>query len=498
MRYSYYITMCSHDLACVTLLAELVYRHNPDIICGCESKLNSSIPTPSVFPQGFTIYRKDRSHCGGSGLFIAVNASLPSHSVEDIAIDSTDESLWVSVRSSLRKELHLCAFYKPPSAPSSRLIVLSQALLRMFNKHKKSHPNVVIAGDFNCGDINWKTSPPVITNPSTAAMMNTLLDFIDDHALTQYVTDPTRPASLKTLDFVLSSAPPLVSNVSVHPGMSDHDILNFCINIKPRRVVKPPHKFYLFNRMNLEGLRSDMVKLESEFMSSPHTRSVEDNWTMLKEGIRSAIDAHVPYKMTKRKPDVPWMTVALKRQIRKRERLFRLAKRSKEKSSNAWKVYRRYRKKVTKALKNAHNWYLIEVVGESLESNPKRFWNYVKHCHSEVSGVPTLRSNNATYISAKDKAELLSNHFQSVFTVDDGTVPDLGPPSIHVLVISPSHLPVSGNSSRKCACPRLLDPMNYQLESCTISLRNLLICCVLFFSRALTTAIYLMTGLSQW
>ena len=188
-----------------------------------------------------------------------------------------------------------------------------------------------------------------------------------------------------------------------------------------------------------------------------------------------------------------------KKQIRKRERLLRLAKRSKEKSSHAWKVYRRYRKKVTKALKNAHNRYLNEVVGESLEANPKRFWNYVKHCHSEVTGVPTLRSNNATYISAKDKAELQSNHFQSVYTVDDGTVPDLGPPkSIRVLVISPSHLPVSGNSSRKCACLRLLDPMNYQLESCKISFRNLLICCVLFFSRALTTTIYLMTGLRQW
>ena len=121
--------------------------------------------------------------------------------------------------------------------------------------------------------------------------------------------------------------------------MSDHDIVNFCINIKPRRPVKPSHKFYLFNRTNLEGLRSDMVKFESEFMLSPHTRSVEDNWSMLKEGIRSAIDAHVPYKMTKRKPDVPWMTVALKRQIRKRERLLRLAKSSKEKSSHAWKVY---------------------------------------------------------------------------------------------------------------------------------------------------------------
>ena len=61
--------------------------------------------------------------------------------------------------------------------------------------------------------------------------------------------------------------------------------------------------------MNLEGIRSDM--------SSPQTKSVEDNWTMLKEGIRSAIDVHIPFRMSKRKPDVPWMNVVLKRQISK-------------------------------------------------------------------------------------------------------------------------------------------------------------------------------------
>lgn len=140
--------------------------------------------------------------CGGGGNFVAVRNNIPSHLLDYIPSSPEDESLWISLRTSHRKELILCSFYKPPSAPATRFDLLSQCLLKLYDKHKKRHPSVVIAGDFNCGDIDWKVNPPSATNPSTAGMSNTLLDLIDDHALSQFVTEPTRPASLKTLDLV--------------------------------------------------------------------------------------------------------------------------------------------------------------------------------------------------------------------------------------------------------------------------------------------------------
>ena len=81
-------------------------------------------------------------------------------------------------------------------------------------------------------------------NPATASDMNTLLDFIEDNALAQHVTEPTRPVSLKTPDLVMSSTPTLISDVNVVPGMSDHDIVTFTINTNPRKTSKPPHKVY--------------------------------------------------------------------------------------------------------------------------------------------------------------------------------------------------------------------------------------------------------------
>ena len=61
-----------------------------------------------------------------------------------------------------------------------------------------------------------------------------------------------------------------------------------------------------------------------------------------------------------------------------------------------------------------------------MDSNPKRFWNYVKSCRCESIEVPTLQSNNNLYVSSKDKAQALNNHFESVFVDDDGILPEIG------------------------------------------------------------------------
>ena len=173
--------------------------------------------------------------------------------------------------------------------------------------------NIVVSGDFNIGDINWRVDPPVATNPQTYNESSILLNYIDDHAFSQHVTEPTRPVTQKTLDLVISSKPSLVSNVQVQPGMSDHDIITFDINTKIKRIPKPPHKIYLYKSMDLEGLQQTAWNTSDKFfISSPETRSVEANWTLFKDSIQSAINTFVPSKLTKAKDHLPWITQTIK------------------------------------------------------------------------------------------------------------------------------------------------------------------------------------------
>ena len=114
----------------------------------------------------------------------------------------------------------------------------------------------------------------------------------------------------------------------------------------------------------------------------------------------NAINIYVPSRMTKRKPDLPWMTVTIKRQLCKRERLLQRTKRSGSKTSTAWETHKKQCNKVTKALRDAHKNYVNDVVGRSLQSNPKKFWHYVKHSRSESLGIPSPRKASISRVSS--------------------------------------------------------------------------------------------------
>ena len=402
-----------------------VELHKPDVIFGCESKLSPDIPTNASFPRDYTIYRKERQIEGGGGVFLAVKSDIVSVDHHELSADPNDELIWASIKLTRAKELHLCSFYKSPSAPASRIDTLADNTSQLFQKAKNNCPHLVIAGDFNLGDIDWSEDPPTTTNPQTAVASETLLNFIDDYDFIQSVTEPTRPASGNILDLVISSAPSLVTSVQTHPGMSDHNVVTFYINARPTRTPKPPHKVYLYNRMDLDGLKNEANNINNEFFSSdPNSRTINENWDLFKVKLQAAIDTFIPHKMTKSKLNLPWLTRSIKRQMRKRDKLHSLANHSSKDSIKA--AYRKQRNKVVTLLRSAHTNYLCNEIGESLSSNSKRFWSYIKQCRSENNEIPTLRRGGELYITNKDKAEVLNNQFKSVFIEDDGIAPDVG------------------------------------------------------------------------
>ena len=103
------------------------------------------------------------------------------------------------------------------------------------------------------------------------------------------------------------------------------------------------------------------------------------------------------------------------------------ARRTGKKRSPAWLEYRCQRNRVVKLLKTAHNDYLNNVIGGSLQENHKRFWSYIKRLRSDNFGIPVLRKGDSIFTSDKDKAEALNDYFQSVFTKDNDLLPAFSP-----------------------------------------------------------------------
>ena len=99
----------------ISQLTSIISTEDPDVVCGCETHLDSSIPTSEIFPNNYQIFRKDRS-LGGGGVFIAVKLDIIAS--EEPSYSETDcEIIWV--------KLH---FHTPPYtlAPSIDLQTMIQ------------------------------------------------------------------------------------------------------------------------------------------------------------------------------------------------------------------------------------------------------------------------------------------------------------------------------------------------------------------------------------
>jgi exonuclease III len=403
----------------------LVCQHKPDVILGCESKLNDGVTTSQAFPEGYRTYRRDRAkNDGGGGVFICVKDDIVSDEAPELKTDC--EVIWATLKFANTKTLHIGSYYRPPSSKKDALENLSQSLGRVFSKYKKRRPHVIIGGDFNLGDIDWTSEHPQPTNPNTKNDHEQLLDCLADFGLSQHVTEPTRPASGKTLDLVITSNPCTVTKSSTASGMSDHNLVIFDVNARPTRIKKPPHKVFIYKKADPEKIKADLLKFQKQYFNTCNKNSVEQNWNSIKTAITTIMENHIPTKMTSPKTSLPWINRPVKREMRKRDRLFLKAKHSRKDSD--WAKYRSHRNALTKSIRKAHNTYLNDVIGGALDTDPKKFWGYLKYTRTENIGIATLKSGETLHISDKDKAEALNRQFQSVFTVDDDNIPNKGPP----------------------------------------------------------------------
>ena len=155
----------------------LIDLHKPDIVLGCESKLDSTIPTYSVFPSTYDIFRKDWTLHGG-GVFIGVRNDIIA--TEQVHLDVHNcEIITVSIKFAKSKTLLLSSYYRPPAFDTNALDLLDDVLSRTYSPNPP--PPVIFTGDFNCGGIDWSTRN--LTPHIAQACDQALLDLSDKYGV---------------------------------------------------------------------------------------------------------------------------------------------------------------------------------------------------------------------------------------------------------------------------------------------------------------------------
>ena len=101
--------------------------------------------------------------------------------------------------------------------------------------------------------------------------------------------------------------------------------------------------------------------------------------------------------------------------------------RARKSSSQAdWKKFKDLCKATKKRLTLAHDKYLLDLLKTDdmdLETRKptmtKRFWTYIRSKRQDNVGVAPLEINDDAVSDSREKANLLSNYFKSVFTKED-------------------------------------------------------------------------------
>ena len=100
-----------------------------------------------MFPQGYSIIRKDRCY-GGGGVFLAISQSI---SFIDVPMTTNAEMTWAKIFPIHGKPICICSFYRPPNSNIDTMEVLQTALSMTTNLN-----NIILAGDSNLPSIIWE------------------------------------------------------------------------------------------------------------------------------------------------------------------------------------------------------------------------------------------------------------------------------------------------------------------------------------------------------
>lgn len=412
-------------------IAAIVEEYKPDIILGNESWLYPDIANAEIFPENYNVYRKDRITDNHGGVFQAVKKDILITHREDL--DTDCEIIWTQcqIKNKTSKSVFFASFYRPNKNDINSLEELDSSLFKLGDRLNSN--NIIVAGDFNTPDLKWDD----LETTNCSSNSERFLEIIDEHGLTQLVKEPTRENNI--IDLVLTNNDNIINNVKVVPGISDHGMVLFEVQLACRTKKPVKRKIYLRKKANTTRITNELQDFIKDFGESvSETESIDTKWNMFQQRITEIMDSCIPHKFTTSRHNLPWFDRNLRRQTRKKQKLYNKAKKTGRQTD--WNKFKVARKQLNKNLNMSRNNYLSGFLGDSLKQNPKAFWTHLKKLGKESTDIQDLKVGNEVITDPKAKAEALNKQFASVFNSDDtDTIPDPGAnpiPTIGALTIT--------------------------------------------------------------
>ena len=382
---------------------------NCDIACIVESWVSEDVLGDYLHEYeapGYQLFASMRKGMKGGGILLYIKRELMANEVANIKQDHQLETVWVDIKMRFGKHrsLRLGVFYRPPSQGRE----LDEALCREISRGT-THTSLLI-GDFNL---------PGIESSHCTAIVRTFQECFEDNFLHQNVLEPTRGAEI--LDLVLSSENSvLVQNLTVGEslGGSDHSIIRFNIAGQvdiPTNSTKIPN-FAKGDYNKLQGLLGT-VEWEGIFSGL----DAHQMWDLFKEILEEFQGVCIPQVAIRKKRLKPrWLNRGVAAKIRNKKRAFENFKACQlgQEKEVCKEEYKRANREAKKAIRQSKRQSEISFANQC-KGDMKKFFSFYKFSGKEKTGIGPLQVRGKILDSDSEMACALSEHFASVFTVED-------------------------------------------------------------------------------
>ena len=248
----------------------------PHIIGITESWADNDITDAELGLAGYAMFRKDRMGRRGGLVLLYIKDTIPAYEVQLQEEADCNEAIWCKLVTG-HTTVTIGVVYRCLNIAKQNNEKIHNAISEV------SKGDCIIMGDFNHGNIKRDSLQ------STGVEDQRFLCLVQDNFLTQHVLEPTRAA--RVLDIVLSSQKEFVDNVVIQEplGSSDHNQLNFNINIKSDTTkVKQCRRD--FRKGNYKEIMKSLALVDWD--DKMKNKTATGCWTMLRGELDSAIDSH--------------------------------------------------------------------------------------------------------------------------------------------------------------------------------------------------------------
>ena len=381
----------------------------PGIVCIVESWLDNSISDNEISIPTYQLFRHDRNRHGG-GVAIYVHFSFICNVILKAGpFDLEFISVSLLSRSSFGK-FCLCLFYRPPSSPVS---VLDNLCTTLQIVNPVDFSNFLLLGDFNVDFCNPE-------HHLFSHVSNILLSF----SLTQVVPSPTHVSHSGTsslIDLAMLANIEQLQQCSTIPPLSTSDHCGISLTLAwtiHRATPCNSRKVWLYREGDYD--KACRMIEESDWntiLAGSDVNKAAENWS---DHFLAIMEQCIPQRYLRKRPNLPWLTKHIIQLIRRRNILFKRAKKTRKEAHFA--QYKAVRNKVVGLIRYNKKLYFNNLAS----SGSKMFWKSIKLLNKNRQTIPSLHCDDQIISDNKQKAEILNTFFASCWNsmeqpLDDDT-----------------------------------------------------------------------------